>query len=195
MVSGEYDAKAPPSLAIPASWQATILLGALTLVLGLVVTFHPTGSLNVVAILLGILMIFSGIFHLLRVFDVNEVHRVWVGIVGLLFVVIGVLLIRHLNLSLAIIGVFIGITWIVQGLVSLIAGLSGGAREGRIWWTAFGAISLIAGVVVAVAPVTSLSVLAVLLGMWFVIMGIFEIVGGFLLRQALSRQGMARDAG
>ena len=192
MVTDEFDTQTRPSLAMPASWQATVLLGALTLVLGLVVTFHPTSSLNVVAILLGILMIFSGIFHLLRVFDVNEVHRVWVGIVGLLFVVIGVLLIRHLNLTLAIIGVFIGITWIVQGLVSLIAGFSGGTREGRIWWIAFGAISLIAGVVVAVAPVTSLSTLAVLLGMWFVIMGIFEIVAGFMLRQALSRTDTAQ---
>jgi uncharacterized membrane protein HdeD (DUF308 family) len=192
MVTDEFETQAPPSLAMPASWQATVLVGALTLILGLVVTFHPTSSLNVVAILLGILMIFSGIFHLVRVFDANEVHRVWVGIVGLLFVVIGVLLIRHLNLTLAIIGVYIGITWIVQGLVSLIAGFSGGTREGRIWWIAFGAISLIAGVVVAVAPVTSLSTLAVLLGMWFVIMGIFEIVAGFMLRQALSRTEAAQ---
>ena len=106
-------------------------LGVVTLILGVIVSFHPSGSLNVIAVLLGILMIISGIFHLIRVFDNSEPHRVWLGIAGLLFIVIGVVLIRHLHLTIGIIGLIIGIVWIVQGLVSLIAGLSGGAREGR----------------------------------------------------------------
>ena len=148
-------------------------------------SFHPTGSLNVLAVLLGILMIFSGIFHLIRVFDPAEPHRVWLGIAGLLFIVIGVVLIRHLHLTRSLIGLIIGITWIVQGLAALIGGISGGAREGRAWWIIFGVVSLIAGIVVASAPASSLNVLAVLLGIWFIIMGIFEIIGGLLLRHAL----------
>jgi uncharacterized membrane protein HdeD (DUF308 family) len=156
-----------------------------TLILGLIVSFHPTGSLNVIAVLLGILMILSGIFHLIRVFDPHEQHRVWLGIDGMLFIVIGVVLIRHLHLTLAVIGLIIGITWIVQGLTALIGGISGGVREGRAWWITFGVVSLIAGIVVATTPVTSLNVLAVLLGIWFIVMGIFEIIGGFLLRHAL----------
>ncbi len=162
-----------------------MFLGALTLILGIIVSFHPTGSLNVLAVLLGVLMIFSGIFHLIRVFDPAEPHRVWLGIAGLLFIVIGVVLIRHLHLTRSLIGLIIGITWIVQGLAALIGGISGGAREGRAWWIIFGVVSLIAGIVVASAPASSLNVLAVLLGIWFIIMGIFEIIGGFLLRHAL----------
>jgi uncharacterized membrane protein HdeD (DUF308 family) len=167
---------------VAASWQATLFLGVLTLILGLIVSFHPTGSLNVIAVLLGILMVISGIFHLIRVFDNSEPHRVWLGIAGLLFIVVGVVLIRHLHLTMALIGLFIGIVWIIQGLVSLIAGLSGGSREGRGWWIFFGIVSLIAGIVVATAPVSSLTVLAVLIGIWFIVMGIFEIIGAFVLR-------------
>jgi uncharacterized membrane protein HdeD (DUF308 family) len=167
-----------------------VFLGVLTLILGLIVSFHPTGSLNVLAVLLGVLMILSGIFHLIRVFDPAEPHRVWLGVAGLLFIVIGVVLIRHLHLTRSIIGLIIGITWIVQGLVALIGGISGGVREGRAWWIAFGVVSLIAGIVVVATPASSLNVLAVLLGIWFVIMGIFEITGGFLLRHALrTREG------
>ena len=140
------------------------------------------------AVLLGVLMIFSGIFHLIRVFDPEESHRVWLGIAGLLFIVIGVILIRHLNLTLAIIGLVIGITWIVQGLAALIGGISGGAREGRAWWIIFGVVSLIAGIVVVSTPTSSLNVLAVLLGIWFIIMGIFEIIGGFIVRHELRAQ-------
>ena len=53
------------------------------------------------------------------------------------------------------------------------------------WLIAFGTISVIAGIVVAATPASSLDVLATLLGIWFVIMGIFEIIGGFVLRRAL----------
>ncbi len=185
MVSADYEEQSSLASPMPAAWQGTVLLGALTLILGLVVSFHPSSSLNVIAVLLGILMILSGIFHLIRVFDSREVHRVWLGIAGLLFVVVGVLLIRHLHLTLAIVGLFIGISWIVQGLVSLIAGISGGTREGRGWWIAFGAISLVAGIVVSSAPVSSLTTLTVLVGIWFIIMGIFEIAGSLLLRRAV----------
>ncbi|MGA8455188.1 MAG: DUF308 domain-containing protein [Streptosporangiaceae bacterium] len=185
MLSGDSGTEPSPPALLAQTWQATLILGALTLILGLVVSFHPTGSLNVLAVLLGILMILSGLFHLIRVFDQEEMHRVWTGIAGLMFVVVGVVLIRHLHLTRAIIGLVIGITWIVQGLAALIGGIASDAREGRAWWIAFGVISLIAGIVVAATPASSLTFLAVLLGIWFVIMGIFEIIGGLMLRREL----------
>ena len=187
MASDDYDDEPAAVGMLAGSWQAALFLGVVTLILGLIVTFHPTTSLNVIAVLLGILMIISGLFHLIRVFDPRERHRVWLGIAGLLFIVIGVILIRHLHLTRSIIGLVIGITWIVQGLTALIGGISGGVREGRAWWIIFGVVSLIAGIVVVSAPASSLDVLAVLLGIWFVIMGIFEIIGGFLIRHALHK--------
>lgn len=187
MASDDYDDEPAAVGMLAGSWQAALFLGVVTLILGLIVTFHPTTSLNVLAVLLGILMILSGLFHLIRVFDPRERHRVWLGIAGLLFIVIGVILIRHLHLTRSIIGLVIGLTWIVQGLTALIGGISGGVREGRAWWIIFGVVSLIAGIVVVSAPASSLDVLATLLGIWFVIMGIFEIIGGFLIRHALHK--------
>jgi uncharacterized membrane protein HdeD (DUF308 family) len=189
MLSADSDAESqappPPSLLTGTSWPVTLVLGALTLILGIVVAFHPGGSLNVAAVLLGVLMILSGIFHLIRVFDPEEAHRVWLGIAGLMFIVVGVVLIRHLHLTVAIVGLIVGITWIVQGLAALIGGISSDAREGRAWWIAFGVISVIAGIVVAANPSSSLTVLAILLGIWFIVMGIFEIIGGLMLRREL----------
>ena len=187
MTAGDNDTPSPAAR-LTGSWQAAMLLGALTLILGIIVTAKPTGSLNVLAVLLGILLILSGLFHLIRVFDPREPHRIWLGIAGLLFIVIGVVLIRHLHLTRSLIGLIIGITWIVQGLAALIGGIGGGVREGRAWWIVFGLVSLIAGIVVAATPASSLTVLAVLLGIWFIIMGIFEIIGGFILRHAAQRQ-------
>jgi len=166
MADGGGTEPAPPEV-LAGSWQMAMFLGAATLIVGLIVALHPSTSVDVIAVLLGILMLLSGLFHLIRVFDTREPHRVWLGIAGLLFIVIGVILIRHLHLTRSIIGLIIGITWIVQGLASLIAGIA-----------------------VAAAPASSLNVLATLLGIWFMVMGVFEIIGGLLLRHALHAREM-----
>src|SRR5579875_797280 len=149
--------------------RGRLFLGVVTLILGLIVAFHPSGSLTVIAVLLGILLIAAGIFHLIRMFSAAGRRRVWLGISGLL-------LILHLHLTVAIIGLVIGISWIVQGLSALIDGASGGPREGRGWWIFFGIVSLAAGIVVTAVPVASVTALAVLAGIWFVVQGLLEII-------------------
>jgi uncharacterized membrane protein HdeD (DUF308 family) len=178
-----------PGTELPAAfaWQSTLFLGVVTLALGLVVSFHPSGSLNVIAVLLGILLIISGIFHLIRVFGSTEPHRVWLAVSGLLLVVIGVVLIRHLHLTLALIGLVIGISWIVQGLSAFAIGLAGDSAGSRAWWIFFGLVSVAGGIVVIAVPVASITVLAVLLGVWFAVMGLIEIASGFMLRHAISK--------
>ena len=193
MTSGEYGAPPAPPQLLAGAWQAGLFLGAVTVILGLVLAFEPTASLNVIAVLLGVLMILSGLFHLIRVFGPGEPHRIWLGIAGLLCVVIGVVLIRHLHLTRAIIGLVVGITWIVQGLTALIGGIAGGVREGRGWWIFFGALSLVGGIVVTATPASSVNVLATLLGIWFIVIGLSEILGGFLLRRALRATERAPD--
>jgi uncharacterized membrane protein HdeD (DUF308 family) len=175
------------------SWQAALFLGLATLILGVIVAFHPSTSLTVIAVLIGVLLIISGLVQIVRVFNASEHHRVWLGIAGLLFIVAGVVLIRHLHLSVALIGLIVGITWIVQGMSALVGGLSGEVREGRGWWIFFGVISLIAGIVVVSSPVTSVTTLAVLVGIWFAVMGLMEIAGAFILRRAIPAPG-ARSA-
>jgi uncharacterized membrane protein HdeD (DUF308 family) len=194
MDDDDYAGQPAPAMLMAASgWQPTLIIGVITLILGIIVTIHPSGSLTVIAVLLGVLAILSGIFQLARAFGRAEQHRAWRGISGLLFIVIGVVLIRHLDLTVAAIGLFVGITWIVQGIAELMAAFSG--RAGGAWWVLFGAISLIAGIVVVAAPVSSVTVLAVLLGIWFIVMGLLEIGGALLVRHALSAAAPGSSAG
>lgn len=176
-----------PGPGVIGAWQTMLVVGIVTLILGLIVSFHPSGSLNVIAVLIGVLVIVSGLFHLARMFGSAESHRVWLGISGLLLIVLGVVLLRHLNLTVALIGLLVGISWIIQGLSALAGGMAAGPGEGRGWWIFFGIISLIAGIVVAALPVTSVTALAVLVGIWFIIQGLVEIVGGFMLRRTVSK--------
>jgi uncharacterized membrane protein HdeD (DUF308 family) len=168
-------------------WQASLLIGGISLILGLIVAFHPTGSLVAIAVLLGVLMIVSGIFQLVRAIGAEEGSKVWPAIAGIVFILGGIVLIRHLNLSLALIGLFIGFTWVIQGVAALLAGFSGHRYAGRVrWWpVVFGAVSLIAGIVVVSAPVASVTTLAILIGIWFAVMGVFQIVDGLIARGAV----------
>jgi hypothetical protein len=49
--------------------------------------------------------------------------------------------------------------------------------------------------VVVAAPVSSVTVLAVLLGIWFIVMGLLEIGGALLVRHALSAAAPGSSAG
>jgi uncharacterized membrane protein HdeD (DUF308 family) len=173
-------------------WRAAFLVGLATAILGIIVAALPGVSLNVIAVLLGVLVIFSGIYNVVEAFRGDEHGRVWRGIAGVVFIVAGLVLIRHLHLSLALIGLVIGLTWVVQGLAALIAGISGGAtRMGTGWSIFFGVISLIAGIVVISAPIASITTLAVLMGIWFVVMGVMEMFGAFAFRHAVHEAARA----
>lgn len=169
-----------------ASWQGGALVGLVTLGLGIVVTLHPSTSIDVIAVLLGVLLLISGVFHLIRALDKSSASRAWSAMVGLAFVVLGIILIRHLHVTRDLIALFIGLIWIVQGVAELLTAADD-THQGRIWSAVFGTISLAAGIVVMVYSTSSLNTLAVLLGVWFIVLGVLQLGGAFYLRHLVSR--------
>jgi uncharacterized membrane protein HdeD (DUF308 family) len=167
------------------SWKASFVMGLVTLILGVIVAFLPAESLVVVSVLVGILMIFSGVFQIVAAVDAPEHHRVWPAIAGVLFIVGGIILMRHLQFSLALIGLIVGFTWVIQGVAALIGGFTRPGARG--WSIFFGIVSLIAGIAVISVPVTSIVFLATFLGIWFAVIGIFEMVDAWMSRHAWDR--------
>jgi uncharacterized membrane protein HdeD (DUF308 family) len=176
---------APRSLLGLLSWRASFVLGLITLILGVILAFRPTQSLTVIAVLLGVVMMVGGIYHIVRALAGREHERVWRGMAGVLFLLTGLVLLRHLHLSVALIGLFIGFTWIIQGIVSLAEGFSGARQGGQGWTVVFGIVSLIAGIILVAAPIASVATLTVFLGIWFIVMGAMEMVGSLVFRRAL----------
>jgi uncharacterized membrane protein HdeD (DUF308 family) len=169
-----------------ASWQFALFVGLITLALGIVVALHPSQSIDVVAVILGIACLISGVFHMIRALDSSATGRTWSAIIGLAFVVLGVLLIRHLHMTRLLIALIIGVIWIIQGVAELlIASLPD--QPGRIWSALFGVVSLVAGIVVLCVPTSSLNVLATLLGLWFIVIGALQVARALSLRHELAR--------
>jgi uncharacterized membrane protein HdeD (DUF308 family) len=168
------------------SWKASFVMGLVTLILGVIVAFRPSESLVVISVLLGILMIFSGVFHIIAAIDGPEYHRAWRAIAGVVFIVGGIILMRHLQFSLALIGLIVGFSWVIQGVSSLVGGIT--HRGGRGAWSVFfGIVSLIAGIVVISVPVTTIVFLTTFLGIWFAVIGVFEMTDAWMSRHAQDR--------
>lgn len=168
---------------VPLGWQWLFMLGLITLALGAVVLARPTHTLAVIAVLLGVGMMASGVFHILRSLDGRESARVWRAITGVLFILTGLILLRHLHLSVAVIGLFIGFTWIIQGIAAMVETFSGRAGErGETGWTVFfGILSLIAGIVVVVSPMASVAIMTIFMGAWFIVMGGMQMIGALVI--------------
>jgi uncharacterized membrane protein HdeD (DUF308 family) len=164
-------------------WRASFTVGLITVVLGLIVAFRPTESLTLVMVLFGLLLIFSGAYQVARAFDSAAGDRVWHGLAAVAFIVAGLVMIRHIQFSLAVIGMVIGVTWVVQGIALLAMSLLTRPRAHAGWTAFFGVVSLIAGIVVMAAPAVSVATLTSLVGAWFVVMGLLEMFGALLYRR------------
>jgi uncharacterized membrane protein HdeD (DUF308 family) len=180
---------------LPGGWLAELVLGLATLVLGLIVAAHPTHSLTVLASLIGILMIISGVWHVVRSFHGTGDHRMWRAIGGVLFFLAGIFLLRHTGVTLSIIGLFAGFAFIIAGIAALAEAL--GHHHDlmvRIFAAVFGLLCLAAGIAAIVTPIHSLTRLAIVLGWAFAAMGILHIVGAIASRHALRKQPPAGPA-
>jgi len=167
-------------------WRASFVIGLVTVALGLIVALRPTQSLAVVMVLFGLLLIFSGAYQAARAFDSAEPQRMWRGVAAVVFIIAGLVMIRHIQFSLAVIGLVIGVTWVLQGVALLAVSCLTGPRAHAGWTAFFGVVSLVAGIVVMVAPAVTVATLTSLVGAWFVVMGLLEIFGALLLRPPLA---------
>jgi len=114
---------------------------------------------------------------------------------GIAAVLLGILLFTNTAAILSVIIIFLGIYWVVDGIITLIASLKG-KNEHSIWgWGIFaGIISILAGLAVLSQPVlTALftaSFIVSLVGIMILISGVSSIVTGFRLRKTSDEKTM-----
>ena len=69
-------------------------------------------------------------------------------------------------------------------MATTVSAISDPALPGRGWEIFFGIITIIAGVVVMASPFDSLAVLTLVVGIWLIVIGVFEVVSAFGIRKA-----------
>ncbi len=169
--------------AVSRHWGVLLAGGALAVIIGGLILARPFGAVKVAALLFGIWLLVTGVFQVAMSFDKQSETSVRVlnALTGVIGIVLGVLCFKSVENRISLLVLFIGISWVLRGILQLFAGASSGGDK---WWIFAGLIGLIAGICVLVWPVTSLGVLTLLTGIWLVIIGLVEIVAAFRLRSA-----------
>ena len=162
------------------TWKSLLGIGIASIVLGIIVLVWPGKTLVVVAVLFGI-------FQVIATFGVPDADGWWrllTFVSGTLSVILGVIALRHLGSSLALLAIWIGITWIFRGFsnLSLFAGSPG--VPGRVAGIILSIITVIAGIILIVSPLTSIATLALVSGILLVVVGVFEVIDAFSLRSS-----------
>jgi uncharacterized membrane protein HdeD (DUF308 family) len=184
---------------LPHLWKSTLVSGLLALTLGILVLLLPGDSILIAAILFGIYLLITGIAQVVFAFSlhVSAGGRVLLFISGAASLVLAVLCFRHFGQGYAILllAIWIGVGFIFRGVATSVSAISDPALPGRGWQIFLGAISLLAGIVMIGSPFESLAILTLIVGIWLVVIGAFEIVSSFGIRSASKRVDKALTSG
>jgi uncharacterized membrane protein HdeD (DUF308 family) len=178
---------------LPHLWKSTLVSGLLSLLLGVLVLVWPGKSLLVAAILFGIYLLTTGIAQVIFAFSlhVSAGGRILLFISGAASLVLAVLAFRHFGndplIAILLLAIWIGVGFIFRGVATSISAISDPTLPGRGWQIFLGVISLLAGVVMIGSPFESLAILTLIVGIWLIVIGTFEIVSSFGIRSASKR--------
>jgi uncharacterized membrane protein HdeD (DUF308 family) len=167
-------------------WGWVLAYGIVTLIAGILALAWPGETLLVVAVLFGVQLIVSGVFRFVAALATDDLTggtRVLFALLGVLSVIIGLWAVRHVLLTLLALTVFLGIYWVVNGVIEIFTALSHREMPERGWTVAMGVLSAIAGIIVLAYPGLSLLSLAIVLGIWLLIFGAMEIGVAFRIRR------------
>lgn len=101
---------------------------------------------------------------------------------GIIAVVFGILVLIW-PLSALLVGViWLGVFWIVDGVLAVIDGIRRRGTPGAGWEIAFGVIGVLAGLFLAIQPLEAASTLMVIAGIWAILGGLIIGLGALRAR-------------
>ncbi|MDJ0790574.1 MAG: DUF308 domain-containing protein [Acidimicrobiia bacterium] len=166
-------------------WWVLLVFGLLSIVIGGLLIFWPGQTLTVVTTIVGLFMIIVGVMRFFMAIFGSAVENRWLlALVGIVGVVIGVIVIRNPETTIKVIVLITAIFWLVLGMVDFFRGLTDPDLPDRGLRIGFGALTALFGVVLLVWPDVTVTVFAILVGIYIVIMGIFEVLAAFQLKNA-----------
>lgn len=164
---------------------ALAVSGVVALIAGIVLLVWPVKSGVIVTAIFASYLIVGGLIYIgLGIFSGAKGGWARVGhiVLGLVYIVAGVIAFANLEAATAtlalVVVIFIGISWIVDGVVALSLLGSDGSR---VWTLLYALLSIIAGIIVIFSPLIAGFTFWLLLGISLVILGIVQIVRAITL--------------
>lgn len=178
---------------LPHLWKSELVSGILALALGILTLVWPGISILVAAIVFGLYLLITGVAQVVFAFSlhVSAGGRVLLFISGAAALILAVLAFRHFGkdpyTAILLLAIWIGVGFIFRGVATTVSAISDPTLPGRGWAIFLGVISLLAGIVMIASPFESIAILALVVGVWLVVIGVFEIASSFGIRSASKR--------
>lgn len=172
-----------------ATWGTLLAFAIISVVVGVLVLVWPGETLLFLAILFGVQLVVGGVFRFFQALsapDESGWTRALLAVLSVLSLLLGIYLLRHPMITLLLVGVLLGLFWIIHGVIELFTAIGNRELPSRALTAVTGVLGIIAGALVLFLPVVSLLVLAVVLGIWLIVFGIIGIVEAITLRRAVS---------
>jgi uncharacterized membrane protein HdeD (DUF308 family) len=167
-------------------WKTVLVSGILAVILGVLVLTWPGETIFVAAIIFGAYLLIRGVSQVIFAFSLHASAggRVLLFVSGAASLILAVLCFRSLQNSILLLAIWIGVGFIFSGVATAVSAISDPALPGRAWQIFLGLISLVAGVVMLAEPFQTIVTLALVVGIWLIVVGGFEIVSSFGVRSA-----------
>ncbi|PEG59508.1 HdeD family acid-resistance protein [Mycolicibacterium boenickei] len=177
------ESTAAPSL-LPHLWKSALVGGILAILLGILVFIRPGAAIFVTAIFFGAYLLITGISQLVLAFSIRSSvgGRVLLFIGGAAALVLAVLCFINLQNSIELLAIWIGVGFIFRGVATAMSAIGDPLLPGRIWEIIVGIVSVIAGIIMFVAPLEGLVALTQVTGIILIVVGVFEVISAFGIR-------------
>jgi uncharacterized membrane protein HdeD (DUF308 family) len=180
-----------------------IALGVICLVLGLIALIWPEATLFVVALVFGLQLMAAGVMRIIAAVVLKPLPGWWravTGVLGVLTVIAGIICFFQPGTSLFVLAVVIAVGWLIDGVSELVSAFAVSRPTGeRVGLIAFGALAIIAAIVVLTFPGESLVLLARTGGVILIAFGVISLIAAFAARrtgpvEGATGAGSARSA-
>lgn len=181
------DAAADALHEVGKSWWIVLVVGILSVGLGLLFLIWPGRTVAVVAAIFGIYLLVSGVVQLVQGFnkELSSGERALAVIIGIISIALGVMCFRDgIANGVYILSLFVGFSFLFRGIYQLIVGIQNKGIEGRGLLITAGVLGVIVGIIFLVAPFQSISVLAMIAGIWLILLGLIEIFYSFKVKKS-----------
>lgn len=164
--------------AVNATSRWSIVWGVLLFILGILAIGWPTHAAVAVSKLIGWLLVFAGLDHIIFAFHAKSVGAaIWDILVGVAYIAVGIYMVVHPLIGVASLTLLLAVLFFLEGLLEVIGYFQIRRLSGSAWFLLDGIITLLlGGLIWAHWPSSSLWVIGTLVGVSMIVSGVARMM-------------------
>jgi len=171
--------------AAPRHTALRVIMGIVSIIVGILVITHPVNTLLFVAVLLGIQLVILGIIRIVLGVGAPTRELMVLGIIlGVVTIIAGLICFFRPQASLFILAILLAAGWIADGIGDVVRAFSKKSTGiEKTYLLLLGVVSIIAGLVVAFFPSKSFVLLTQTAGVALLVIGVLSCLSAVVRRR------------